>query len=557
MRDQKHPIDAAYQLDDILDWLNPAPFQLELTHLLDRRAMDSHKHIWTGSLSEWFKAGRGLLQITGISGYGKTMIAASLVERVSSHTSPKTIIGYAFCMKLKVGTILRSLIWQIAQSRSATTEHKALLLEGLRSRQVVGHRTTQSDKQETVYFREILTKLLQAYDSTTLIFDGIDQSTSPEDLVTCISQITNSMTAAKSFNIVVTSQMPQRSMQRLKDNLGLFTLDLISTDVRQSVEVYVRHALNALEPPLDATFKVKIELECLKKADEGWPYVMHTLATKYAKIGRASEAEGVILEVLSFREARQRQDSDPIISSKRIMAWVLGDQGRRQEAEDLQRSILESCKRTKGEQDDMTKTLINDLSLTLSYGDPSIEQQQEAILLLEQISDAWKTPEGNETEKSLSVANNLAVAYMKQPNRLEDAEAIMQRIIAGDRSLHGEDSEGGVVYKSNLGEIYSRQHKWEEAEKLQEEALNIRKRTLGMNNLATVQCMSSLGWTYGQRGHFQEAKELQLKVLESRIRLQGATHPDTIHVLGNLAETVSKLGEMDDARKYARMALGY
>jgi tetratricopeptide (TPR) repeat protein len=92
---------------------------------------------------------------------------------------------------------------------------------------------------------------------------------------------------------------------------------------------------------------------------------------------------------------------------------------------------------------------------------------------------------------------------------------------------------------------------------LQLEALEIRKRTLGMDNLMTVQCMSSLGWTYAQHGRLQEAKKLQLQVLESRIRLQGATHPDTIQILGNLAETLSKLGEMDDARKYARMALGH
>jgi tetratricopeptide (TPR) repeat protein len=337
-----------------------------------------------------------------------------------------------------------------------------------------------------VYLREILTELLQPYDSTTLVFDGIDQSTMPDDLVACISNVTNSMAASKLFNIVVTSQLPLRSMQRIKDNLGLFTLDLNSTAVRQSIEVYVKHALNAFEPSLDVALKVIIELKGLKKADEGWPYVMYSLATKYANIGRASEAEGVIREVLSLRAARQRQDSDPIISSKRILAWVLRDQGRRQEAEDLQRSILETCRRTKGEKDDMTKNLINDLSLTLSHGDASTEQQQEAILLLEQISDAWKTPEGNETEKSLSIANNLAAAYMQQQNRLEDAEAMMQRVIAADRSLHGEDSDGGVVYKSNLGELYSRQKKWVEAENLQLEALEIRKRTLGMDNLMTV-----------------------------------------------------------------------
>lgn len=399
--------------------------------------------------------------------------------------------------------------------------------------------------------------LLGPYDSVTLFFDGIDQSTTPDDLVTCISNVTNSMAAPKLFNLVVTSQLPLRSIQSIKDNLGFFALDLTPTAVRQGVEVYVRHALNTLEPPLDIESKVIIELECLEKVDQGWPHVMYSLASKFADIGRASEAEGVIAEVLSFRAARPRQDSDPIISSKRVLAWVLRKQGRRQEAEDLQRSVLETCRKSRGEQDNMTKILINDLSLILSHGDASTEQQQEAILLLEQISDAWKTPDGNETEKSLSVANNLAVAYMEQQDRLEDAEAMMHRVIAGARLLHGADNDDGVVYKSNLGAIYSRQKKWEEAEKLQLEALEIRQRTLGKDNLATVQCMSNLGWTYCQHGRFQDAKELQLLVLESRLRLQGATHPDTIHIFGNLAQTVSKLGEMDDARKYARMALGH
>jgi hypothetical protein len=53
----------------------------------------------------------------------------------------------------------------------------------------------------------------------------------------------------------------------------------------------------------------------------------------------------------------------------------------------------------------------------------------------------------------LSIANNLAIAYIKQQNRLEKAEAIMQRTIAGYRLLYGKDSDSRIIYKSNFAEI--------------------------------------------------------------------------------------------------------
>jgi tetratricopeptide (TPR) repeat protein len=286
---------------------------------------------------------------------------------------------------------------------------------------------------------------------------------------------------------------------------------------------------------------------------------MHALATKYVKLGRPNEAEGLAMETLTFREARQREDRGPVLHSKRLLAWIMTDQGRRGEAEELQRSLLETAKQTRGDGDALVTTLTNDLGLTLSDQDGTIEQRREAITLLEQIVDAWKTPEGEETVKSLAVLNNLAVVYMDaEIHRLEEAEALIHRVIRGSALLHGENNPNSLGQKSNLAQLFARQGKWAEAKALELEVLEIRKRTLGMDNPTTIQCLSSIGWVYSQQeDRLQEAKTIQLEVLERRMRVQGAAHPATIGIIGNLAETLSKLGEMKEARRYARMALGY
>ena len=551
------------QVDDIHSWLNPVPFKLELTRLLARRATNCQNHLLDNSVSRWSQSDKGLLQITGDSGYGKTMAAATLIEQASTNKTGESFIGYAFCLGLHVNTILKGIVWQIVQNASLTPDQKLLILEAHRNRQgtLAGDHTTQTESQETSDLRNLIAKLLRPYRSITLVFDGIDRITSPQDVVVaCISTIVDHLLpSTKPFKLVITSRLPPRGLQRVNEQLSLYTLGLTTRDVTRDAEIYMRHSLSSLEPPLDIDVSRLVIPKCLEAADDGWPDFMHALATKYVQLGRPNEAEGLAMETLSFREARQREDREPILYSKRLLAWIMTEQGRRGEAEALQRSILETAKRSRGDGDSLVKTFINDLSLTLMDQDGTIEQKREAITLLEQIVDAWKTPEGEETEKSLTVLNNLAVAYMDtEINKLEEAEALLHRIIRGSELLHGEDSQHSLAQKSNMAQLFARQKKWAEAEALDLEVLEIRKRTLGMDNPVTIQCLSSLGWAYSQQeDRLQEAKTIQLEVLERRMRVQGATHPATIGIIGNLAETSAKLGEMREARRYARMALGY
>ena len=485
------------------------------------------------------------------------MSAASVIERASSNGALESFVGYAFCLKLKVNTVLQSLVWQIVQNRHLTTDQKLIILEAYRSRRIPSDHTTQTERQETSDLCNLIAKLLQSYDSVTLLFDGVDQVTSPEGIVACISIIADTLLRyAKPFKLLITSRQPPRGLQRISDQLGLQILSLTSRDVISDTEICIRQSLINLEPPLNVGADTLVIQKCLEEAENGWPYFMYALATDYVKLGRPNEAEGLVMKVLSFREARLQEDSTPIINTKRLLAWIMAEQGRRGEAEELQRSLLEVCKQTRGEGNNYTRLVTNDLSLTLSHRDATPEKRREAIILLEQLVLAWQTPQGDKTEQWLAAANNLAVAYM-EVDRLEEAEALMSQVIAESALLHGGNGHVSLEHKSNLAQLLARQQKWAEAEVLDLEVLETRKRTLGEDDPTTIRCMSSLGWAYSKQGRLQEAKELQLQVLERRTRVQGPTHPDTISILGNLAETLSKLGDKKGAQRYARMALGY
>jgi hypothetical protein len=183
------------------------------------------------------------------------MAAATLIERALSNGAAESFIGYAFCLRLNVKTVLQGIIWQIVQNSHLTLDQKLLILEAHRNRQgtLAGDHTTETERQETSDLQNLIAKLLQPYKSVTLVFDGIDRITFPEDVVVaCISTIADSLLpSVKSFKLVITSRLPPRGLQRVNEQLGLYTLGLMTRGVTRDAEIYMRQSLSSLEPPWD------------------------------------------------------------------------------------------------------------------------------------------------------------------------------------------------------------------------------------------------------------------------------------------------------------------
>jgi hypothetical protein len=66
---------------------------------------------------------------------------------------------------------------------------------------------------------------------------------------------------------------------------------------------------------------------------------------------------------------------------------------------------------------------------------------------------------------------------------------------------------------TNLAWIYSSQGKWNKAEQLEVEVLDMRKKLLGSEHLETLRSMADLATTYSNQGKWNELEQLEAQVL--------------------------------------------
>ncbi|MCJ1479025.1 hypothetical protein MMC13_007709 [Lambiella insularis] len=263
-------------LADLESWLNPSAVGLPLHQFLESREsreIGSHKSLYEKeSVATWLQADTGVLQITGASGYGKSVFAASVIAKVSQDVNFRSAVGYAFCMRLKLVTILRILIWQICRNQNITKEQKARIWEAYRDHRLRGGHGSPKEQEakEILDLQEVYAQLLLRYDSVTLAFDGVDQCESPAILLECISLIASALLRFhKPLKLLFTSKESPRMSMRIKDKLKCYTLNLTPEDVQRCAERFVKYSLNCLEPRMKEEEEAQVLLASLAKAAEG------------------------------------------------------------------------------------------------------------------------------------------------------------------------------------------------------------------------------------------------------------------------------------------------
>ena len=61
--------------------------------------------------------------------------------------------------------------------------------------------------------------------------------------------------------------------------------------------------------------------------------------------------------------------------------------------------------------------------------------------------------------------------------------------------------------------------------------------------------MGNLASTYWNQGRWNEAEQLEVQVMEMTKKLLGAEHPDTLTTMGNLASTYWNQGRWNEAEQ--------
>jgi tetratricopeptide (TPR) repeat protein len=100
---------------------------------------------------------------------------------------------------------------------------------------------------------------------------------------------------------------------------------------------------------------------------------------------------------------------------------------------------------------------------------------------------------------------------------------------------------------TNFGSVMREHGDWNNAEQLEVQVLDMRKKLLGAEHPNTLRSMANLALIYRNQGRQTEAEQLEVQVMDIRTKLLGAEHRETLRSMAKLAITYSDQGRLNEA----------
>ena len=136
-----------------------------------------------------------------------------------------------------------------------------------------------------------------------------------------------------------------------------------------------------------------------------------------------------------------------------------------------------------------------------------------------------------------------------EAGRWDEAEKLEVQVMETRKRVLKEEHPDTLTSMANLASTYRNQGRWDEAEKLEVQVMETRKRVLKEEHPDTLTSMANLASTYRNQGRWDEAEKLEVQVMETRKRVLKEEHPATLSSMANLASTYWNQGRWDEAEK--------
>jgi serine/threonine protein kinase/tetratricopeptide (TPR) repeat protein len=188
-------------------------------------------------------------------------------------------------------------------------------------------------------------------------------------------------------------------------------------------------------------------------------------------------------------------------------------------------------------------------SLGVTYG--ALGLFDRAASHFESAIDRYAVDPGREHPATAKAIGNLGELYRKQ-GRFEDAEPLLLEALELKRRLLAENDVSLAIAINNLGLMYRDWGRPENAEPLLDEALDLERRYRGEDDVGTLTAIHNLALVYEDLGRTEEALELFSRNLESWRRVVGEDHPFTLAAMQVLAVSYGKAGRVDEAVDLSR-----
>ena len=141
------------------------------------------------------------------------------------------------------------------------------------------------------------------------------------------------------------------------------------------------------------------------------------------------------------------------------------------------------------------------------------------------------------------------VEVMKENGDYNNAEQLQCQVMDMRKKLFGAEHPDTVTSITNLAAIYHSQGKWNEAEQLETQVMEMSMKLLGIGHPDTLKSVENLAVIYYSQGKWNEAEQLEVQVMDIMKLLLGADHPDTLRSMANLAVIYYSQGKWNEAEQ--------
>jgi len=141
-------------------------------------------------------------------------------------------------------------------------------------------------------------------------------------------------------------------------------------------------------------------------------------------------------------------------------------------------------------------------------------------------------------------------------NRYDQSESFYRRAIAIRAQVFGPEAPETIGVLSDLGYMYYKQGKYEEAVSLHQQCLEIREKMPDAENrIATSTSLNNLALVYGKQGKYEEAEILYKRALAIRKRVAGEQSLNVAITLDNLGVLYAEQGKYKQAESLYEQAI--
>jgi tetratricopeptide (TPR) repeat protein len=145
--------------------------------------------------------------------------------------------------------------------------------------------------------------------------------------------------------------------------------------------------------------------------------------------------------------------------------------------------------------------------------------------------------------------------FYADQGRLDDAERMYNRALAGKEKAWGPEHTSTLDTVNNLGLLYADQGCLDDAERMYNRALAGFEKAWGPEHTSTLDTVNNLGLLYADRGCLDDAERMYNRALAGKEKAWGPEHTSTLSTVNNLGSLYKVQGRLDDAERMYNRAL--